>query len=284
MPFLKYRHSRNPIPPSLDLGAQPVEGGPATGTGSARLNRLVLLGAVVLVAIGLTIALLLVLEPEEASSWIRTGNPATLLARLILVCLLFLSYLLREEHRVRSLRSQWQHTLARSAERVCRSQDHAAGMVSLVRLRDEVSPEALLGAVTDMCRYIFPCDQASLMLLDARREHLEVRSASGHPDRAHVLSMGQRVGHGIAGRVAERRESLLLGPHIERKKYARLKDRGYSISSAMVVPVLRKSELIGVLNLSSRTPETLYSAEDLQRLEVFARTVGEVWTGAGGAS
>jgi GAF domain-containing protein len=46
------------------------------------------------------------------------------------------------------------------------------------------------------------------------------------------------------------------------------------LTAAMVVPIMVRDELVGVLNISSRAPDTTYVEEDLRALEVFAENAG----------
>jgi GAF domain-containing protein len=46
------------------------------------------------------------------------------------------------------------------------------------------------------------------------------------------------------------------------------------LTAAMVVPIMVRDELVGVLNISSRAPHTIYMEEDLRALEVFAENAG----------
>jgi len=42
----------------------------------------------------------------------------------------------------------------------------------------------------------------------------------------------------------------------------------------MVVPIMIRNELVGVINVSTLSPETTYTADDLKALQVFAENTG----------
>jgi signal transduction protein with GAF and PtsI domain len=42
----------------------------------------------------------------------------------------------------------------------------------------------------------------------------------------------------------------------------------------MVVPIILRDELVGVLNVSTRSRKTIYDENDLKTLQVFAENVG----------
>jgi signal transduction histidine kinase len=110
--------------------------------------------------------------------------------------------------------------------------------------------------------------EGSVMLLtDA--EILEVAAYKG-PNEDRVLHGRTQVGQGISGRVAASRvPALLHGSELE----GEFEGQGHperGIHSSMSVPLVRRDQLLGVLNLNETTGERSYSDVDLQGLEVFA--------------
>jgi hypothetical protein len=235
---------------------------------SRRLSTAIVL--LLLTTAGLACALLVLLGNEVPSDSLSL-SPKHLLARLILLNLLFITYLFYRGGREQRLRDVWEGVLVRTVNRLRNRHDQMAGMLSLVRLEAEVPPDSVFDPLIQIFCYMFPCDQVSLMVADPDREYLELRSAAGHPDRGQILGRRQRVGHGIAGKVAAQGEPLLLGPKLDDEDYPRLKPRAYTISAAMVVPVLHRESLVGVLSVSSRAPGVSYSEDDLHMLQTFAK-------------
>jgi transcriptional regulator with GAF, ATPase, and Fis domain len=211
---------------------------------------------------------------DAAPSDALSMSPKHLIVKLILVNLLFITYLFHRENRERLLRNTWQSALERSLTRLRSRHDQMAGMLSMVRIESEGPDASVFEPFIRISCYMFPCDQASLMVLDPARRYLELRSASGHPDRGQILGSRQRVGHGIAGKVAEHGKGLLLGPTVEEKNFRKLNPRSYTISAAMVVPVTYGNSLVGVMSVSSRSPGVIYSEDDLHILQTFAKAAG----------
>ncbi|MBI4719894.1 MAG: GAF domain-containing protein, partial [Chitinivibrionia bacterium] len=89
-----------------------------------------------------------------------------------------------------------------------------------------------------------------------------------------IINKRKKIGDGIAGWVAKRREPLLLGDEKDFEKYPELRRGDASISAAMVVPIILRNELVGILNISSRAPGKRYDETDLQALQVFAENAG----------
>jgi len=124
------------------------------------------------------------------------------------------------------------------------------------------------------CMEAFSCDQASLMLVDPGHKRLIVRAARGHEDVARVLGSEKQIGEGIAGWVAKNKTSLILGRAGEPNEHPDLPLLSESLSGAIVVPILLREELVGVINVGSRSSGTEYNVDDLQALNVFAENAG----------
>jgi signal transduction protein with GAF and PtsI domain len=135
-------------------------------------------------------------------------------------------------------------------------------------------PASVFQAITSTCLEIFDCHQSSLMLLNTETDMLEMKAATGHINREKLNAVQQPVGKGIAGYVAKQKQPVILGKNIDPEKYPGLYTQAMKLTAAMVVPILVRDELVGVLNISSRSPNTLYLEEDLRALEVFAENAG----------
>ena len=111
--------------------------------------------------------------------------------------------------------------------------------------------------------------EGSIMLMEEDGEHLQVVSYHG-PKREAVMNGRARVGTGIAGTVAQRREPMLIqGDRIEDGVDASgYPDRG--ITSAMSVPLVRNDELLGILNLNETLGKKQFMQRDLNALGLFA--------------
>jgi len=71
-----------------------------------------------------------------------------------------------------------------------------------------------------------------------------------------------KLGDGIAGRVAVEREPVLVQGKATRR-------RGVEVQSAVCVPLLHRTQLLGVLNLNGAT-DRVYSEHDLRAVSLFA--------------
>ena len=108
--------------------------------------------------------------------------------------------------------------------------------------------------------------EGSIMLLDEGRTHLEVVSYRG--PAMEVISGRSEVGKGIAGTVAARREPMLIHDDTLEELGPGHPERG--IRSSMCVPLIRRDELLGVLNLNETEGKRRFTQHDLEALGLFA--------------
>lgn len=111
--------------------------------------------------------------------------------------------------------------------------------------------------------------EGSVMLLNEDRTHLEVVSYRG-PIMEPVVAGRKAIGEGIAGTVAERQKPMLIqgdrvGDSLSRDAHP---ERG--IRSSMCVPLMRREELLGVLNLNETEGKRTFTEHDLEALGLFA--------------
>ncbi len=85
------------------------------------------------------------------------------------------------------------------------------------------------------------------------------------------VALGQRVrlGEGLAGHVALRREPVLIDGQADRDAFPGLSDREPYVDSSMSVPLVHRAELQGVLNVNAPLGRS-FTEYDLRALAVFA--------------
>jgi len=132
-----------------------------------------------------------------------------------------------------------------------------------------MSLQSILDGVTGNCLDTFRCEQVSIMLLDENTQQLKVCSQAG-VFREGLLGSTQKVGEGIAGKVAADGNPVILGKVIDKGTFRSLRKQSENISTAMVVPITLRANCIGVLNITSLSHGHSYHDRDLQVLEIFA--------------
>ncbi len=161
------------------------------------------------------------------------------------------------------------HTAVTSStdrKNVLESLSELKAAVFLSKNKDELL-KLLLSVAISTCN----ADSGSIMLADSRKRVLKIEMANGLGSDV-VKTASQRYGSGIAGKVARSGKAILLTPetiasdpslHLVRK----------DITSSICCPLLIAKEVVGVLNISSKNPATLFTTTDLiymQELSDFA--------------
>lgn len=150
-------------------------------------------------------------------------------------------------------------------DHVLRCMEEVREAVSLSRNKDEILRVILNTAVK-----MAGADTGSLMLLDATRKQLTIEAAIGLSDQV-VLSTAQRVGNGISGSAIRKGGPLIIQGKADGGDYERP-----DLVSSICCPLMYGDEAVGVINIASRNPGRVFSAEDAAFIEDLARLTAEI--------
>lgn len=238
-------------------------------------NWYVLATFTALITIGLLIAVTPVLTRSITSFWPWAGSSVVMMVGLGGSILLLILQLTFQQVKVTGMRHYMQSVEVQATESRQQTASRLHALLNVSRMMGSVTdPSSVFQAITSTCLEIFDCHQSSLMLLNVETNMLEMKAATGHINREKLNAVQQPVGKGIAGYVAQMKKPVILGKNVNPEKYPGLKVQAMKLTAAMVVPIMVRDELVGVLNISSRAPETIYFEEDLRALEVFAENAG----------
>ena len=207
--------------------------------------------------------------------WPSITTEMVLAPALVVLVLVFVAYLSHKRREVAAIQRRLEHAHENAVGRDRRDETRLQGLLrvsQLIGTNDDL--QGVFDCITNMCIEAFDCQQASLMLAIEDGAKLEICAATGHANLAEVLSSQQNVGENIAGWVAENLTPILIQSASDAAKYPGLRLRDNAISSAMVVPIVMADELVGVINVGSRSTDAFYDEHDLQALQVFAENVG----------
>jgi len=109
----------------------------------------------------------------------------------------------------------------------------------------------------------------SLMLLDPTEQELRIAAAVGLPEDV-IASERVPVGHGIAGRVAQNGEPLMLTESLPLDPEIRRWMKKPEVLSSLSLPLRVRNHVIGVLNLSRMHGDEPFNTGDLEIATVFA--------------
>lgn len=114
----------------------------------------------------------------------------------------------------------------------------------------------------------------SIMMYSEESGELYIAYATGLSERV-VKNTRQKLGVGIAGTVAKERKGKLIRKAPDKSLYASDRDR-LDIKSAISVPLLWESKLIGVLNVSSGEKDRELDEEGLASLQKLSTRISRV--------
>jgi transcriptional regulator with GAF, ATPase, and Fis domain len=235
-------------------------------------NWLVLAGSYVITTGGLALALALLLPERMVTPWPWMRTDYALVAACVFMVMTLVLHLSMEQRHVDAMEQKYLQL---------QDEVHEAGrrrlyaLLSVSRIMGHQSDvQQVFERIVTACREAFPCDQASLMLFDPVRKRLVVRAAIGHQNVEQVLGSEKEIGEGVAGWVAKNKTSVILGHADTPHTNPDIKLLSHSLSAAIVVPIILREELVGVINISSRSPGVAYEIDDQRALEVFAENAG----------
>ncbi|NOT33339.1 MAG: GAF domain-containing protein [Candidatus Eisenbacteria bacterium] len=210
---------------------------------------------------------------NDAEHWVREGyNVFVGLGGLMTLFCLFTVNKQAELHRVRA-----------QLEREVREHDDVRNRLSEVsalftlattlnlHLRLEVVLEIIVRRVVSTLR----AQQASIMLYNPESGVLETRATYGL-ESEFARNAKARLGEGIAGWVAERKEALLLGPDERNKDFTRHYKSNRNITSALSLPLRVGDRCVGVLNVNRINHPDSFQEHHRETLRLFAEHVGAV--------
>ncbi len=120
--------------------------------------------------------------------------------------------------------------------------------------------DELLQRVSGLLQKIIRFDIFAILLLEPKTDELRIRFSLGHPQEV-VQRFRTRVGQGITGLAAERREAMLVNDVTAEPRYI---GSVSEVRSELAVPLIVKNRVIGVLDIQA--PQLNYFSEEHARL------------------
>jgi HD-GYP domain-containing protein (c-di-GMP phosphodiesterase class II) len=146
------------------------------------------------------------------------------------------------------------------------------GLFNLAKgLASTLDVDALLKRIGQSAEQMFLCEASAIMLLDDDQEHLFFKVATGEKGGL-VTKFRIKLGEGIAGWVAEKRETILVNDVTQDGRFTGQQDQvsGFKTKSVLCVPMMAGGELIGVLEVLNKKIISGFSDADRSLLESLA--------------
>jgi putative methionine-R-sulfoxide reductase with GAF domain len=124
--------------------------------------------------------------------------------------------------------------------------------------------EGLLALVGDDMQAL----RCSLFLVARQPGTLYLAAARGLAPHVHIGKV-IALGHGVAGKVAQSREPMLVVDAVDAKTQPLLGDDYLTTGSFISFPLVLHDELVGVVNLTNRAQHGLFVEEDVERVRML---------------
>jgi diguanylate cyclase (GGDEF)-like protein len=149
-----------------------------------------------------------------------------------------------------------------------RLQIHSLFEVGLA-MTSETSLQRLFEVVVESASRVCGADRCSLLLLEPDGQTLRIRASRGL-DPEVAATVRSIVGQGVAGKVAESGQPLLVSNIETDSRFARPNGNQYNNVSLVSVPVLVANRVVGVLNVSNKSDGTGFAENDLNLMTLLA--------------
>jgi signal transduction protein with GAF and PtsI domain len=136
-------------------------------------------------------------------------------------------------------------------------------------------PRSLVDGLLNLVGDDMQAQCCSLMLLAPDGESLYLAASRG---LAPEVAEGSRVpmGEGISGRVAQSRETLLVRDVEEAQRHPLLRDQFLRTGSFISFPIQIHGKLLGVVNLTNRERQGVFTEEDVERVSLLALVISVI--------
>lgn len=127
----------------------------------------------------------------------------------------------------------------------------------------------LLRQIVVLAATVTEAQVGSIMLVDERREFLQIEAAIGLDDKI-VEHTQLPIGESIAGYVAETGEPLMVEDVEKDARFKRINQERYGAASLLCSPLRIKNNVLGVINMANKQDGKSFTQDDLRLLTTFA--------------
>lgn len=131
--------------------------------------------------------------------------------------------------------------------------------------------DVLLKEIMESCKVLMKAEASSLMIYDEKENNLVFRVATGEKGEI-VKQISIEMGEGIAGWVAENRESLLIEDCYKDPRFNPDFDKksNFITKSMLCVPLIHREKLVGVIQVINKKNDKPFTERDLNIFNLLA--------------
>lgn len=217
--------------------------------------------------------LLQALGRSDETQWLADSYLATiaLLGLVVLFCLYTVTKQ-REIHLMRDALEREEHEREDVGTRL--SELSALFQVSTT-LQLQLRPDIILEIIVRRVVSTLKAQQASIMIMNEQGTEMVTRAAYGL-EAEFSRGARARLGEGIAGWVAERRQGVVLGPKAPSEDLGRFYKGNRCITSALCLPLTIGERVVGVLNVNRINHPDSFDEHHLEVLKVFGEHIAAI--------
>ncbi|MBU0533347.1 MAG: GAF domain-containing protein [Candidatus Omnitrophica bacterium] len=129
----------------------------------------------------------------------------------------------------------------------------------------------LLKLIMEESKNVVNAEASSLLLYDREKDELYFEVALGKKG-GKVKEIRLKTGEGVAGTVAKKKKSINIGNVEKNNMWDSSADKtsGFKTRSLLAVPMFRKNELVGVIEVLNKKGSKNFSNEDVRIMEILA--------------
>ncbi len=198
------------------------------------------------------------LQPPD---WI---SPIVLQSALLGTVVLFCAYAVEKELQLRRLTKLLVDERVLTAALTNRLREVTTLLEAAKAMNFVLDLERVLATILECANELLDTRDCSIMLVHGNGE-LRTVCTSG-TSAAHGARL--KFGEGVAGRVAETREPVLVTGVLEPERWTATENTGRPPTSSMSVPLVHRNTLLGVLNVNA-APGHAYTRHQLRALSLF---------------
>jgi len=142
-----------------------------------------------------------------------------------------------------------------------------------------IDPRQLVDGLLALVGDDMQAQRCSLMLVAPEPGYLYLAASRGLAPKI-VEGSRIRIGEGVAGRVAQAREPLLVQDVRHATTHPLLLDQHFTTGSFISFPLVYRGELVGVVNLTNRAQYGVFVEDDMERVQLLALVIALVATNA----
>jgi signal transduction histidine kinase len=244
-----------------------------------------LLGLTFIVVIALAAAVPLLYLPQ--ASLLREGlggdplqQPYLPVLGLIGMVVIFCLYTALQQRQLDAMRQRLEQEEREKANVDTRLSELSALFQLSTTLNLQLQLEDILEIVVRRVVSTLQAQQASIMILDPETNLLGTRASYGL-ESEFARNAHRKLGEGIAGWVAERREAVQLDAGADMGVFQSQHKGNRNITSALSLPLLVGERCVGVLNVNRINHPETFQDHHREVLQLFAEHVGSVIERAG---